>query len=96
VNTVVPGVTPTTAVAGTTLSTTNGTWNNTPTSFAYQWRRAGVAISGATASTYVVQAADIGQAVTCVVTATNAVGSASATSNAVTPTASTVTWVLGT
>lgn len=83
-----PVVTPSSVSTGGTLTTTNGVWSNTPTNWTYQWRRAGVNISGATNSTYVVVAADVGQAVTCAVTAVNATGSSNpAISNAVTPVA---------
>jgi hypothetical protein len=34
---------------GSTLSTTNGTWSNSPTSFAYQWQRCNVDSTGCTA-----------------------------------------------
>ncbi len=37
------------AQVGQTLTTTNGTWANSPTSLTYQWNRAGAAISGAAA-----------------------------------------------
>jgi hypothetical protein len=94
-NSVAPAVTPGIAAPGSVLSTTNGTWTNTPTGFTYQWKRGGTNISGATSALYTVVALDVGQLLTCVVTASNATGSASATSNSVTPTASTVTWVLG-
>ena len=81
VNTVAPAVTGT-ATFGQTLSTTNGTWTGVPTpTFTYQWQRVTTPISGATSSTYVLVAADVGSTVRCVVTATNAVGSASANSN---------------
>lgn len=73
-----------TATTGQTLSATTGTWSNSPTSYAYQWLRAGASISGATAATYVLVTADEGTAITCRVTATNAGGSASATSNTMT------------
>jgi hypothetical protein len=83
-----PVVTPSSVSTGGTLTTTNGTWSNAPNNWTYQWRRAGVNISGATSSTYVVVAADVGQAVTCAVTAVNATGSSiPAVSNAVTPVA---------
>jgi hypothetical protein len=75
------------AVVGSVLTTTNGTWNNTPTSFTYQWQRAAVNIPGATANTYTSVTADIGLAVSCVVTAINPAGSASASSNSITVTA---------
>jgi surface protein len=44
-------------------------------------------IGGATSSTYTTQPADIGSAVTCIVAGTNIGGSATATSNSITPTA---------
>ena len=81
VNTVLPNVTGS-AVVGNVLSTTNGTWTNSPTSYAYQWKRGATNI-GTNANTYTLVNADAGQSITCVVTATNAVGSTPATSNAV-------------
>lgn len=82
-NTVAPVVSGT-ALMGYTLSTTDGTWTNTPTSYTYQWTRAGADISGATANTYAVTIADEGEAIRCKVTAINAGGSSTpATSNAV-------------
>jgi ribosomal protein S14 len=77
-----------TAKEGDTLTASNGTWSNTPTSYDYQWRRCasdGRAcgdISGATKQTYPVVAADIGHTLRVVVTASNADGKASATSDA--------------
>ena len=84
-NTVAPAVSGI-AVTGQTLSCSTGSWDGA-VSFAYQWQRNGVAISGATATTYVLQVADVAQAVRCQVTATNTAGSTPANSNAVTPTA---------
>ena len=80
VNTVLPNVTGT-AVVGNALTTTNGTWTNSPTSYAYQWKRGATNI-GTNANAYTLVNADAGQSITCVVTATNAVGSTPATSNA--------------
>jgi len=57
---------------GSTLNVVPGTWTPAPT-FTYQWYRDGVAISGATASTYTLVAADQGTKVTVVVTG-NATG----------------------
>jgi hypothetical protein len=81
-----PAVTPSPAFVGNLLSCTTGIWAEYPASYAYQWLSAGVPILGATSSTYTVQAGDVGQALACAVTATNALGSATATSNAVVPT----------
>jgi hypothetical protein len=72
-----------TAVVGQVLTTTDGTWDGIPTpTFAYQWKRGATNI-GTNATTYTLVAADAGNTsnITCVVTATNAGGSANATSN---------------
>ena len=69
---------------GSTLTSTTGTWTNSPTSYAYQWNRNGSPIPSATSSTYILVGADNASAITCVVTATNAAGSSSATSNTIT------------
>jgi hypothetical protein len=81
-NTAAPVVSGTPTV-GQTLSTTNGTWDNSPSGFTYQWRRNGVDITGANAQTYALVTADGGASVTSRVLATNASGTGSATSNAV-------------
>jgi hypothetical protein len=73
------------AAAGKTLSTTNGTWTGSPTSFAYQWQRCasdgtGCAdISSATGSSYVLTGSDAGHAIRSEVSAHNAGGSSSYT-----------------
>jgi hypothetical protein len=73
---------------GQTLTTTNGAWSNSPTSFAYQWLRCDtsgancVAIASATAATYKLAGADVGATVVASVTATNGSGSSTATSTA--------------
>jgi hypothetical protein len=85
VNTAVPTISGT-AQVGATLTATTGTWTNSPTGYAYQWRRCNAAgsscadITGAVTSTYVLTSADQGSTIRVVVTATNAGGSASATS----------------
>jgi hypothetical protein len=69
---------------GSTLSCTTGNWSGTPTiTYAYQWRRGGVDIVGATSSTYVLVVADMYNNIDCLVTATNAFGSGQAPSNSV-------------
>ncbi len=67
---------------GFTLTATTGSWNGSPTAYAYQWNADGVAISGATASTYLLTSAELGKAITVTVTATNSTGSTAATSAA--------------
>ena len=83
-NTVAPAITGT-AQEGQTLTCSTGTWTGSPT-YTYQWKRNGSNITSATNSTYTLVTADVGQSILCTVTATNAVGSASADSNTVTPT----------
>lgn len=68
VNSVLPAITGTTTV-GQTLTCSTGTWSLSP-SFAYQWRRDGVAIAGATASTRLLAAPDAGALMSCTVIAT--------------------------
>jgi hypothetical protein len=72
---------------GNELTTTNGTWSNSPTGYTYQWKRNGSNISGATANTYTTTLADWDQDITCEVTASNGSGSGTpATSNTLVPT----------
>ena len=79
-NTAVPVITGTTAL-GDTLTATAGTWTGTPApTFAYQWTRNGTNIAGATATTYVITAADQGTNIAVKVTGTNSAGNATATS----------------
>jgi len=87
-NSAVPTISGTTTF-GQVLTTTTGTWSNSP-SYSYQWSRSASSggsysnISGATSSTYTLVAADVGQYLKSTVTATNGSGSASATSSATT------------
>jgi Ca2+-binding RTX toxin-like protein len=82
-NTVPPSIFGT-AAAGQTLTCSPGTWTGSPT-FGYQWLDDGVVIAGATGSTYVVQASNVDDNLSCRVTATNALGTATATSKEVEP-----------
>jgi len=81
VNTVLPEITGS-AIVTNLLTTDDGTWTGSPTSYDYQWKRGATNI-GTNANTYALVNADAGQSITCVVTATNAGGSTPATSNAV-------------
>lgn len=78
VNSVLPAITGT-KTQGQTLTCSSGTWSKTP-SYTYQWRRDGVAIIGATASTRVLALADVGALMSCTVKATKSGVSAVATS----------------
>lgn len=73
-----------TAVQGSTLTASQGTWGNSPTRFAYQWQDCAsngcTSIPGATNPTYTLQLSDVLDTVDVVVTATNANGAASAVS----------------
>jgi hypothetical protein len=67
-------VAPTPTISGTlkvgsTLTAAAGTWTPAPSTLTYQWRRNGVAISGATARTYKLVTADAATTVTVTVTA---------------------------
>jgi hypothetical protein len=77
-----------TGVSGQTLTSSTGTWSGSPTSYAFQWQRCDgggsncVALIGASGSTYALTSVDVGTTLRTSVTATNATGSATATSPA--------------
>jgi hypothetical protein len=68
-----------TPLPGHTLTCDPGTWTGNPT-FTFGWNRGSTPIAGASAHTYVVTVLDEGQTITCTVRASDAAGSASATS----------------
>jgi hypothetical protein len=63
----VPAITGT-AKVGYTLTAVPGTWGPAPVALTYQWKASGVAIIGATATTYKPGAAQIGKTITVTVT----------------------------
>lgn len=75
VNSAVPTISGT-AQVGQTLTSTNGTWTNSPTSFSYQWKSGGTNV-GTSITTYVPVSGDIGKTITCTVIASNATGASS-------------------
>ncbi|MGH3072954.1 MAG: hypothetical protein ACRDNB_11910 [Gaiellaceae bacterium] len=85
-NTVRPTITGDPEV-GQELTAEEGTWTNSPTSFAYQWQRCDIdaitcfGVSGATGKTYGVRSADVGFRLRVEVRARNANGSGSALSS---------------
>ena len=80
VNTTPPVVSGTPAV-GASLLCANGLWTGKPApTFTQLWLRDGVPISGALGSSYVVQGADAGHRISCLVIAKNARGEKSALS----------------
>jgi hypothetical protein len=84
-NTTLPQVSGT-PVQGDTLTTSNGSWSGSPTGYTYALQdcnSTGLSctnISGATLSSYKLQASDVGSTIRSVVTATNSVGSATVSS----------------
>jgi hypothetical protein len=85
-NTALPVISGTPRV-GQTLTTSDGSWSGSPTSFSYQWQRCDADnligctnVAGATAKTYVLHLVDLGFRLRIAVTAHNAKGSATATS----------------
>lgn len=94
-NSVAPAITGTNSV-GQTLTSSTGTWNGTPTSYSYQWRKADTSsgtytnISGAISSTYVLASDDVSKFLKVGVIATNAGGSSSETLSSATTAVSAV------
>jgi hypothetical protein len=86
VNTVRPAISGT-PQPGEELTTTTGSWSNGVRTYAFQWQRCDAAganchdVTGATGRTYGVRSADLGGTIRVAVTATNIVGSNTATSD---------------
>src|ERR1700716_3691088 len=84
-NTAAPSISGTPKV-GSTQTADNGTWSNSPTSYAYQWQRCASDgtgcgdITAGTNKTYTPTSGDVGHTLRVVVTASNTDGKASATS----------------
>ena len=94
VPTVSPVISGNTTIGSTLTLTSVGSYTGTaPITYAYQWYRGVTAIVGQTSTTYITQVADVGLQVICQVQASNAYGSAFASSNYIIPVALfTTTW----
>lgn len=92
INSVAPVVSGSTTVGGNATVTT-GTWNNSPTSFTYQWLANAVAISNATSNVFTITSTQNGANLSCNVIAINAAGTTNiaTTSNSVGPVTSVYT-----
>jgi YD repeat-containing protein len=72
-----------TPAVGVKMSTTNGSWSNSPVAYGYQWQdcnsegKACSSINGATNASYTPTSSDVGYALVAVVTAINGGGSTS-------------------
>jgi hypothetical protein len=86
-NTVAPSITGI-AKVGQVVSCSTGTWSGIPT-YTFQWYRDEAVISDGINSDYILVTDDIGANISCIVTATNFIGSATADSNIIVPIAST-------
>ena len=79
-----PAISGDTSASGNTLTVSNGTWTNSPSSYAYQWFSCDVngfnctSIAGATTSSYETVGADIGSTLFAEVDATNGYGTTTA------------------
>ena len=62
-----------------------GVWTADAIYFSYQWASGGADVDGATGNYYQTSASDVGNLVTCTVTAANSYGSASSISNELGP-----------
>lgn len=84
-NTALPTISGT-AREGQTLTASNGSWDNSPTSYKYAWQRCSVdnsgctTIAGATDKSYTLVSADVDHRLRVIVTAVNADGQSSAIS----------------
>ena len=75
VNTTPPALSYSLRYEGELVTTDDGAWDNSPTSFTYQWYRDATPISGETLNEYTLDAADADTYVSCEVTAINGGGS---------------------
>ena len=83
-NTVLPAITGT-ALVGNVLTCGTGTWTGKEViTYAYQWYKDSLEISGETANTYTIIFADIDSIISCTVTATNSIAAVNASATGIT------------
>jgi hypothetical protein len=63
-----------TAQQGQTVTCSNGAWTNNPTSYAYSWQRNATTTIAGNTNQYTLTSADVNQAITCTVVASNGAG----------------------
>lgn len=84
-NTVAPKIDGKNIVNAKLVVIDNGTWTgDLPITYTYQWQSNGIDIPGETYIIYTTLLTDVGNTITCLVTATNIAGSSSAASNGIT------------
>ncbi|CAN5169308.1 hypothetical protein BH09ACT10_BH09ACT10_21200 [soil metagenome] len=90
-----PSISGSTAI-GQKLTGVRGIWVGSPTSYAYQWMRDGVAIAGATGTTYTLPSSEFGRSITFKVTASKSgyppIAYTSVPAKVTNPTATSVGW----
>lgn len=71
-------------IEGSVLSVVDGEWaGDTPITFTYQWLRNNIDIGSETSATYTVTSLDLGESISCRITATNLYGESSQVTNSV-------------
>ncbi len=73
------------AYVGDTLSCSDGAWSNAPTAYSFGWAIDGTAVAGADGQTFVVSPFELGHALACSVTASNAGGAGAPAVSAAVP-----------
>jgi hypothetical protein len=73
------------AYVGDTLSCSDGAWSNAPTLYSYAWASDGAVVAGAAGQTLVVPPVELGHALACSVTASNAGGAGTPAVSAAVP-----------
>jgi hypothetical protein len=77
-----PLISDTTPKVGETITVTTGSWDNSPTSYAYQWKRSTNNINTANTNSYTPTTDDYDLSLTCDVTAINSEGATTVTTSA--------------